>query len=203
MRRPLTRSERQIAAVSVLALLLWAGWYLLIDSWFAGPMAALDEQAQVLQAQHQRYARLLSQGPALRAELERARQDPASRSSLLAGDDPSAAAADLMQAAVDRVKAVSALGPGCEVTQRMPIVPEQDSTQAYRQVKVSLTLECATEPLMQLLHGFEYGQPYLFVEALSVHRATNAPVAGGAGRLNVTVLLRGYLTATAAKGPQT
>lgn len=195
MRRPLNRSERRIIALSVLALLLWTAWSVLIDSGFATPMDDLDQQMQVLQVQHQRYARALAQAPAVQAELERARQDPASRRSLLPGDDPSAVAADLMQIAVQRIKTVAALGPGCDVTQRVPIVPEQDSAQAYRQVKVSLTLECATEPLMQVLHSFEYGQPSLFVEALNISRAANAQPTGPAGRMKVQLLLRGYLTA--------
>lgn len=195
MRRPLSHIERRVLALAVLALLLWAGWALLVDSWFTTPMAALSEQAQVLQAQQQRYARQLAQGPALHAEIERARQDPANRRSLLPGDDPSAVAADLMQLAVERVKAVASLGPGCEVSQRMPIVPEQDSAQPYRQVKVSLTLSCASEPLLQWLHGIEYGQPSLFVEALNISRASDAPAAGPAGRLKVQLLVRGYLTA--------
>ena len=195
MRRPLNRSERRIIALSVLALLLWTAWSVLIDSWFATPMDDLDQQMQVLQVQHQRYARALAQAPAVQAELERARQDPASRRSLLPGDDPSAVAADLMQIAVQRIKTVAALGPGCDVTQRVPIIPEQDSAQAYRQVKVSLTLECATEPLMQVLHSFEYGQPSLFVEALNISRAANAQPPGAAGRMKVQLLLRGYLTA--------
>lgn len=195
MRRPLNRNERRILAVSVLALLLWSGWYLLIDSWFATPMADLSQQMEVLQTQHQRYARALAQAPTVHAELERARQDPASRRSLLPGDDPSAVAADLMQIAVDRIKGVAALGPGCEVTQRAPIVAEPDSAQTYRQVKVSLTLACGTEPLMQALHSFEYGRPSLFVEALDVSRAVNAQPKGPAGRMKVQLLLRGYLTA--------
>lgn len=195
MRRPLNRSERRIIALSVLALLLWTAWSVLIDSGFATPMDDLDQQMQVLQVQHQRYACALAQAPAVQAELERARQDPASRRSLLPGDDPSAVAADLMQIAVQRIKTVAALGPGCDVTQRVPIVPEQDSAQAYRQVKVSLTLECATEPLMQVLHSFEYGQPSLFVEALNISRAANAQPTGPAGRMKVQLLLRGYLTA--------
>lgn len=201
MRRPPTRNERRLGALALLAVVLYGAWYVLIDSWFATPMAALADQARVLDAQHQRYARLLAQGPALHTELERARQDPASRRSLLPGEDTSAAAADLMQALVDKVKAVSALGPGCEVSQRMPVVPVQDSAQAYRQVKVSLTLACGTEPLLQWLHQLEYGQPYLFVEALNISRATDAPEKGAAGRLKVQVLLRGYLTA-AAQGAQ-
>jgi general secretion pathway protein M len=98
-----------------------------------------------------------------------------------------------MQRSLDLVKAHAEQGPGCQVTQRMPITPERDSAEPYRQVKVSLTLECAMEPLANLLHDFEYGQPFLFVDNLSLRRATSAPASGGAGRLQVHLLLRGYL----------
>ena len=199
MRRPLNRSERRIIALSVLALLLWTAWSVLIDSWFATPMDDLDQQMQVLQVQHQRYARALAQAPAVQAELERARQDPASRRSLLPGDDPSAVAADLMQIAVQRIKTVAALGPGCDVTQRVPIVPEQDSAQAYRQVKVSLTLDCAIEPLTAILHALEYQRPFLFVDEMSIRRRPDAPASGGAGKLVVHLLVRGYLQPASAK----
>ena len=37
MRRPLTPRERRGAALLVLALVLGGGYWLLIDSWFAGP----------------------------------------------------------------------------------------------------------------------------------------------------------------------
>jgi general secretion pathway protein M len=193
MRRPLTRRERRLSALVVLALLLWTIWYVLIDSWFVGPLLALNDEARSLREQQQHYAGLLAQIPVLQAELQRARQDPVSRGSLFKGDDPSAVAADLMQHAVELVKAQSRSGAGCEVTQRMPIVPEPAAGESWRQVKVSLTLECGTEPLARVLHAFEYGQPYLFVDNISVRRATNAPPHGGAGRLQVSLLLRGYL----------
>ena len=193
MRRPLTRRERRLSASIVLALLLWAIWYVLIGSWFVGPLLELQGEAEALREQQQHYAGLLAQIPGLQAELQRARQDPVSRGSLLKGDDPSAVAADLMQHAVEVVKAQSRIGAGCEVTQRMPVVPEPAAGESWRQVKVSLTLECGTEPLARVLHAFEYGQPYLFVDNISVRRAMNAPPHGGAGRLQVSVLLRGYL----------
>ncbi|WPO98445.1 type II secretion system protein GspM [Pseudomonas sp. HR96] len=202
MRRPLKPLERQMGALLLLALLLWSAWYLLIDSWFAAPMAELDAQAQGLQEQHQRYAQLLAQGPALQAALEQARSDPASQRSLLAGDDANGAAADLMQYAVERVNAQAGKGPGCVVSQRMPIVPPQDPAVPYRQVKVSLTLACGTEPLLRLLAELEYGQPVVFVEDLSLHGSVGPQGAGGPGRLKVQLLLRGYLTASAAVEPR-
>lgn len=199
MRRPLNARERRGAAVIVLALLLWAAWWLLVQSWFTGPLSDIDDQLQDLREQQQRYAGQLAQKTLLQQQLEQARRDPASRSSLLPGDDLSAVAAQLMQHSVELIKAHADEGPGCELTQRMPITPEQDSAEPWRQVKVSLTLDCAAQPLAQLLHDLEYGQPSLFVDALSVQRGTNAPASGGPGRLRVHLLVRGYLQPASAQ----
>ena len=193
MRRELTPRERRGAALIALALVLWAAWWLLVQSWFLDPLSDLQEQAETLRQQEQRYAGALAQRDSLEQQLQAARRDPSSRSSLLPGEDPSAVAADLMQRSLDLVKAHADQGPGCQVTQRMPITPERDSAEPYRQVKVSLTLDCAMEPLVGLLHELEYGQPFLFIDNLSIRRATSAPASGGAGRLQVHLLLRGYL----------
>ncbi|VVP41384.1 type II secretion system protein GspM [Pseudomonas fluorescens] len=201
MRRELTARERLGAALIVLALAVWAGWWLLVQSWFLGPLLQIENQADSLREQQQRYAGVLQQRDALQQQLQQARRDPASRSSLLPGTDPSGVAADLMQRSLDLVKAHAAQGPGCQVTQRMPITPEQNSAEPYRQVKVSLTLECAMEPLTGLLHDLEYGQPFLFVDHLSIRRQTSAPASGGAGRLQVNLLLRGYLQPADGKEP--
>lgn len=195
MRRPLNNRERRGAAVIVLVLVLLALWYLLVQSWFLGPLSDIDSQIDDLREQQQRYAGLLSQRSSLQQRLEQARRDPASRSSLLPGEDPSAVAAQLMQRSVELAAKVADQGPGCELTQRMPITPEQDSAAPYRQVKVSLTLDCAIEPLGHLLHALEYSQPALFIDSLSVRRASNAPAKGGPGRLQVHLLVRGYLQA--------
>jgi general secretion pathway protein M len=201
MRRELTARERRGAALIVLALAVWAAWWLLVQSWFLDPLVAIENQADSLREQQQRYAGVLQQRDALQQQLQQARRDPASRSSLLPGTDPSAVAADLMQRSLDLVKAHAAQGPGCQVTQRMPITPEQNSAEPYRQVKVSLTLECAMEPLTGLLHDLEYGQPFLFVDHVSIRRQTSAPASGGAGRLQVNLLLRGYLQPANDKEP--
>ncbi|HKS13173.1 MAG TPA: type II secretion system protein GspM, partial [Pseudomonas sp.] len=146
--RPLTSRERKIAALGALGLLLWTLWSVLIDGLFLAPLRSLDEQADALREQQRRYASLILQRPALEALLKRTQDSPAQRNSLLPGDDPNGVAADLMQQVVERVKAQSGLGPGCEVTQRMPVAAAgQDQAEPYRQVKVSLTLACAIEPL--------------------------------------------------------
>ena len=195
MRRPLTESERRGAALIILALVLAVAYWLLIDSWFAGPLRDIKAQAQVLREQQQRYAGVLQHREALQQQLQKARNDPSSNGSLLPGDDPSTVAADLMQRMADSVGRHATSGAGCVLTQRMPMTPEQDSAEPYRQVNVSLTLSCAVEPLIAFLHDVEYQQPFLFVDQLSVRRNANAPAHGGAGKLEVHLLVRGYLQA--------
>jgi len=197
MLRPLNERERRGAALGALALVLAALYWLLVQSWFAGPLSDVDEQIQQLREQQQRYAGKLAQRPLLDKQLQQARQDPASSTSLLPGTDPSAVAADLMQRMADLIKAKGQEGAGCALTQRMPITPEQDQAQPYRQIKVSLTLECGIEPLMALLHTLEFHRPFLFIDNLSVRRGTSAPTTGGAGRLEVHLLVRGYLAKAA------
>ena len=193
MSRPLTSRERRGAALIVLALVLCAGYWLLIDSWFAGPLRDINAQADQLREQQLRYAGLLSQGDTLKKQLEQAKNDPASSTSLLPGDDPSAVAADLMQRVADLISSHASTGGGCSLTQRMPITPEQDGAEPYRQVKVSLTLECAIEPLTAILHELEYQRPFLFVDEMSIRRGADAPLKGGAGKLVAHLLVRGYL----------
>ncbi len=193
MRRTLTDRERRGAALIALALVLAGLYWLLVQSWFSGPLSDIEGHIQQLREQQQRYAGQLAQRPLLDQQLQQARQDPASSTSLLPGSDPSAVAADLMQRIADLIKAKGTQGAGCALTQRMPITPEQDSAQPYRQVKVSLTLTCGIEPLMALLHTLEFHRPFLFVDSLSVRRASSAPATGGAGRLEVHLLVRGYL----------
>jgi general secretion pathway protein M len=193
MRRSLTPRERRGAALIVLAFVLCAAYWLLIDSWFAGPLRDIDQQTETLRSQQQRYAGLLQQGDALHAQLEKAQQDPDSNTSLLPGEDPSAVAADLMQRVADLIDSHADTGAGCTLTQRMPITPEQEGSEPYRQVKVSLTLECGIEPLMAILHELEYQRPFLFIDDLSVRRDANAPLKGAAGKLVAHLLVRGYL----------
>jgi general secretion pathway protein M len=183
----------------ILALVLGAAYWLLIDSWFAGPLRAMGEQAEQLREQQQRYAGVLRQGDALREQLEQARQDPASQTSLLPGDDPDGVAADLMQRLADLISRHANLGGGCSLTQRKPITPEQDDGEPYRQVQVSLTLDCAIEPLTAILHELEYQPPFLFVDELRIRRGKQAPASGGAGQLVVQVLVRGYLQPQVAR----
>lgn len=199
MRRPLTSRERRGAALAALAALLWLLGYGLLYRGLLAPLAALDEETQALRERNQHQARLLAERPALVAALQQADHEAAQGNLLLAGEDPNAAAADLMQLVLDQVAGMAAFGPGCTVAQRTPIAPPQADAAPYRPVQVGLTLNCGMESLARLLQRLEYGQPALFVDALSLRREAGAPATGGPGRLQVQLLMRGYLQAATAQ----
>ena len=197
MRRSMSVRERRLASLIALMLLIWTLGSV-VQAWILAPFLSLIEESASLEQQHQHYARAISQAPALIASLEQARKNPINQKSLLSAPDPGSAAAELMQLAVDRVNAQASNGPGCSVSQRMPIIPEQEKGLAYRQVKVSLTLDCGTEPLTRFFQALEYGQPAIFIESLSINRPSSSP-SEGPGKLRVQVLLRSYLSGAASE----
>ncbi len=191
MRRALTPRERRVGAWLLVAALLAAFYALVLEPLLITPLQAIDSQMQTLAEQRLRYQRLLAQRPALEQGVQAAQGDD---SGLLPGGDPSAVAADLMQQVAQRVKDNEALNGGCQLTQRMPIVAQDQGASPFRQVRLSLDLDCAIQPLTTLLQQLESDQPLLFVDELTVRRATHAPASGGAGRLGVHLLLSGYLS---------
>ncbi|WP_110667967.1 type II secretion system protein GspM [Salinicola halophilus] len=194
--RPLTGRERKVAALGALALLVWLVWYLVVELAFLAPLQEIRASQAQLRQQQQHYAELIARGDGLAEALAQSRDDPDREASLLPGSDPNAVAADLMQRVLDRVRRHATEGPGCEVTQRMPIAaPTVATDEPYRPVKVSVTLACAIEPLARVLHDLEYGEPSLFIDEASLHRRDEASANPGPGRLKVNLLVRGYLQA--------
>lgn len=203
-RRELTRRERRIVAVGALVAVLWLA-VTLINSLIVVPWRAAEQRIEALDARHAGLAAMIARGDGLEAALTKVRQAPSERTRLLPGDDVNAASAELMQRLADRVAAVASIGPGCEVTKRMPIAPDAGD-EPFRPVKASLSLHCASESLARLLHDIEYGQPSLFVDSLNISVDTSARTvrvrtkdnengsdAAGPGRLDVTLLVRGYI----------
>lgn len=195
MPRTLTARERRIGAWLLLAALLALLYSLVIWPVYIAPAQDIHAQMQTLAEQRQHYQQLLAQRGALQQGLEAVQGDDVG---LLPGDDPSAVAADLMQTVAQRIKDLATRGGGCQLTQRMPIVTQEQSAAPFRQVRLSLDLDCAIEPLTAVLQQLESAQPLLFVDEMTIRRGNNAPATGGAGRLVVHLLVSGYLMAAPA-----
>ncbi|MBV6753870.1 type II secretion system protein M [Pseudomonas chlororaphis] len=194
----LTRRDQRGAALLLAALGLIAAYFIGIHWWFTAPLQSISEDMDTLRAQRQRYQALELQRPILEAQLAQARNAPSSNDSLLPDTDAGAATAQLMQLVAAKLQALPPEAGGCTITNRMPI-PVVNSA-PYRQVKVSINLDCAIEPLASLLHELENQPVALFVEALSIRR-NPVPAPDANHRLAVQLQISAYLNNPPDKNP--
>jgi len=185
MVRRLSPAQSRIAAIVLALVVLAIAYFLLLHWWFVAPLISVDGQMQDLQQIHAKYAAAIAEQPELQKRVAKLEQGGASVDAFLSGNDPSAAAANLIQRATDVVSAHAREGAGCSMPSKMPIEQDSDS-EPFRRVSVSITLDCGVQPLAAVLHDFDRGLPYLFVDNLTVARSPSS-------RLQAQLTLSGYL----------
>ncbi|HEX5960833.1 MAG TPA: type II secretion system protein GspM [Rhodanobacteraceae bacterium] len=183
--RRFTPLQSRLAAIVLALLALVLGYFLLLHWWFVAPMLGVDSQMQDLQQIHAKYAAAIAGQPQLEKRVAQLERGGATVGAFLSANDSSTAAADLIQRATDVVAAHAQEGSGCNMPSKMPI--EQESgNEPFRRVSVSITLDCGMQPLAAVLHDFDRGLPYLFIDNLIMARSPT-------GRLQVQLTLSGYL----------
>jgi general secretion pathway protein M len=188
--RRLTPAQSRLAAIALALVTLALAYFLLLHWWFVAPLMGIDSRMHDLQAMHAKYANAIAERPLLEQRVASLERGGATVGAFLAADDPSAAAAGLIQRATDVVAAHAHDGAGCNMPSKMPI--EQDrSNDAVRRISVSITLDCGMQPLAAVLHDFDRGLPYLFVDNLAMARSPD-------GRLQAQLTLSGYLRPAAS-----
>ncbi|MGN6730023.1 MAG: type II secretion system protein GspM [Rhodanobacteraceae bacterium] len=192
----LSPAQSRLAAI-VLALFALAIFYLVfLHWWFVAPLLDQGAQMRDLRAQHARYAAAIAQQPQLQQRLNRMAAGGASANAFLPETDPSAAAAGLIQRASDVVAAHANEGGGCEMPQKMPI-ENSAGKEPYRRVSVSITLQCAIQPLTAVLHDFDRALPYMFVDDITIYQVAQ-PGSPASAKLEVQFTLSGYIRSSGA-----
>jgi general secretion pathway protein M len=183
--RRLSPAQSRLAAIGLALVALAIAYFVLLHWWFVAPLLQVDGQMHDLQNIHAKYAAAIAAQPELQKRVARLQQGGASVDAFLSANDPSAASANLIQRATDVVAAHAHQESGCSMPSKMPI--EQDTgNEPFRRVSVSITLDCGMQPLAAVLHDFDRGLPYLFVDNLTVARSPS-------GRLQAQLTLSGYL----------
>jgi general secretion pathway protein M len=183
--RHLSPAQSRTAAILLALVALAIAYFLLLHWWFVAPLLEVNGRMRDLQRIHAKYAAAIAEQPDLQKRVAKLERGGASVDAFLAANDPSAAAANLIQRATDVVSAHAGEGAGCSMPSKMPI--EQDTgNEPFRRVSVSITLDCGLRPLAAVLHDFDRGLPYLFVDNLAVARSPT-------GRTQAQLTLSGYL----------
>ncbi|MGH8184850.1 MAG: type II secretion system protein GspM [Rhodanobacteraceae bacterium] len=184
----LTPLQSRVAAIVLALITLVIAYFLLLHWWFVAPLLSVDSQMHDLQQIHAKYAAAIAEQPLLKKRVAELERGGATVGAFLSASDPSTASADLIQRATDVVAAHAQEGGGCSMPAKMPV--EQDNGSApLRRVSVSITLDCGVQPLAAVLHDFDRGLPYLFVDDLTLARSPT-------GRLQAQLTLSGYLRPT-------
>jgi general secretion pathway protein M len=181
----LTPMQSRLAAIVLALAALAIAYFLLLHWWFVAPLLGVDGQMHDLQSIHAKYAAAIAEQPLLQKRVADLERGGATVGAFLSATDPSTASADLIQRATDVVAAHAHEGAGCSMPSKMPI--EQDTgNEPFRRVSVSITLDCGMQPLAAVLHDFDRGLPYLFVDNLTIARSPT-------GRMQAQLSLSGYL----------
>jgi general secretion pathway protein M len=181
----LTPMQSRLAAIVLALGALAIAYFLLLHWWFVAPLLGVDGQMHDLQSIHAKYAAAIAEQPLLQKRVADLERGGATVGAFLSATDPSTASADLIQRATDVVAAHAHEGAGCSMPSKMPI--EQDTgNEPFRRVSVSITLDCGMQPLAAVLHDFDRGLPYLFVDNLTIARSPT-------GRMQAQLSLSGYL----------
>ena len=189
-RRHLTPVQSRGAALALALAALALAYFLLLHWWFVAPLMNVDGQMRDLRQIHAKYAAAIAERPLLEKRVAQLERGGATVGAFLGASDPSAASADLIQRASDVVAAHAREGSGCSMPSKMPI-EEDNGKEPFHRVSVSVTLDCGLQPLAAVLHDFERGLPYLFVDNLTIARAPD-------GRVQTQLTLSGYLRPTGA-----
>lgn len=187
----LSPAQSRLAAIVLALIALAIAYFVLLHWWFVAPLLDQNAQMRDLREQHARYAAEIAQQPQLQQRLDQLAAGGASANAFLPETDPSAAAAGLIQRASDVVAAHASEGGGCEMPQKMPI-ENNAGREPYRRVSVSITLQCAIQPLTAVLHDFDRALPYMFVDDITIYQVAQ-PGMPPSPKLEVQFTLSGYI----------
>lgn len=189
----LTPRDSRIAALLLFVLVLVVGYFVLLHWWFVSPLLDVRAQMEDLRDTQSRFAAAIAEKPDLQKRIAALGQGQAASQAFLPEDNPSAAAASLMQRVVD-VVAAHPEGGSCDVTQKMPVPnPASPPGEPYRKVAVSISLRCDVQPLAGVFQQLEQSTPYLFVDDMSIYRNPVAAQQKNALPLEVQFTLSGYI----------
>lgn len=186
MNLPTGAVGRLLALALLLLPLALLARFIVIPAWQA--YQAQGEQIGNASAQLQDYQRLAGQLPALREQLARLREEQLLTPYLIEAPNSALAAASVQQ----RLQSLADAHGGRVLSTR---VMRGSPDGPFERVAVSARLQVSLEGLQSMLYELETGEPYLFVEDLSVMSRTirrgRQAASSGAEPLETRLILYG------------
>ena len=186
MNLPTGAAGRLLALALLLLPLALLARFAVIPAWQA--YQAQGERIDSATAQLRDYQRLAGQMPALREQLARLREEQLLTSYLIEAPNSALAAASVQQ----RLQSLADAHQGRVLSTR---VMRGSADGPFERVAVSARLQVSLEGLQSMLYELETGEPYLFVDDLSVMSRTlrrgRQTASSGAELLETRLILYG------------
>jgi len=193
---PEARNSRFLALVLLLIAVLLV--YLIgVHWWFVSPHLAIAEQMSDLQEQEHRFSQMVAQKPLIERRLGEVRAYEQNNQAFLTDADANSAFSDIVQ----RLKQVISTRAGesnssCQIVSTSPFKnPEEE---LYQRATAQVRMRCGMERFSSIVYDLESGNPYLFMDRLTIYRQIGGYTPPGGKKLPPSALeiqfnLSGYL----------
>ena len=198
---PEARNSRFLALVLLLIAVLLV--YLLgVHWWFVSPHLAIAGQMDDLREQEQRFSQIVAQRPQIEKRLAEARAFEQNNQAFLTDPDANSAFSDIVQRLKQTITAHAGESNACQIVSTSPFRnPEEE---LYQRVSAQVRMRCGLERFADIIYDLEGGNPYLFVDRLTIYRQLGGYVPPGGKKpppsaLEIQFNLSGYLRQTGTK----
>jgi len=198
---PEARNSRFLALVLLLISLLLV-YVLGVHWWFVSPHLAVSEQMDDLRDQESRFSQIVAQRPQIERRLAESRAFEQNNQAFLTDPDVNSAFSDIVQRLKQIVTTHAGESTSCQIVSTSPFrVPEEE---LYQRVSAQVRMRCNLERFSSILYDIESGNPYLFLDRLTIYRQIGGYTPPGAKKapqsaLEIQFNLSGYLRQSGTK----
>jgi general secretion pathway protein M len=201
---PEARNSRFLALVLLLIAVLLV-YALGVHWWFVSPHLAVAEQMDDLREQENRFSQIVAQRPQIERRLAEARAFEQNNQAFLTDPDANSAFSDIVQRLKQIVTTHAGESTACQIVSTSPFrVPEEE---LYQRVSAQVRMRCSMERFASIVYDIESGNPYLFLDRLTIYRQIGGYTPPGAKKaapsaLEIQFNLSGYLRQPGSKVTQ-
>jgi general secretion pathway protein M len=201
---PEARNSRFLALVLLLISLLLV-YVLGVHWWFVSPHLAVSGQMDDLRDQENRFSQIVAQRPQIERRLAESRAFEQNNQAFLTDPDVNSAFSDIVQRLKQIVTTHAGESASCQIVSTSPFrVPEEE---LYQRVSAQVRMRCNLERFSSILYDIESGNPYLFLDRLTIYRQIGGYTPPGAKKapqsaLEIQFNLSGYLRQAGTKVTQ-
>ena len=201
---PEARNSRFLALVLLLISLLLV-YVLGVHWWFVSPHLAVSEQMDDLRDQESRFSQIVAQRPQIERRLAESRAFEQNNQAFLTDPDVNSAFSDIVQRLKQIVTTHAGESTSCQIVSTSPFrIPEEE---LYQRVSAQVRMRCNLERFSSILYDIESGNPYLFLDRLTIYRQIGGYTPPGAKKapqsaLEIQFNLSGYLRQAGTKVTQ-